>query len=69
MARLAALNAWLAALLCAIHTGELAAHPPTAALLALHHPLVVQMQASARGLVARRRLAARRLPRRRDREP
>jgi hypothetical protein len=57
-ARLAALQAWVPAVLGAIRSGSLTAHPPLAALLDLPLPLLVRLQAAARTLVARRRYVA-----------
>ena len=55
--RIAALEGWLAALIDAIVHGTLTSHPPTAALLALHVPLVVRLQARVRAFIAVRRYA------------
>ena len=58
-ARLHALQAWLHAVCAAVQAGSLSSHAPLARLLELHTPLLVWLQAHARGHIARRRHAHR----------
>jgi len=55
--RVAALQAWLPAVLQALHVDALQPHSPLCALLELHTPFVVHLQASARGFLARQHAA------------
>ena len=55
--RVAALQAWLPAVLQALRVDGLQPHSPLGALLELHTPFVVHLQASARGFLARQHAA------------
>ena len=48
-------QAWTRAVLEAVGSGTLLSHAPLVTLLELHVPLVVHLQARARGLLARKR--------------
>ena len=58
LARVSALQAWVPAVLRAVQSGELQAHPPLSVLLELQTPLVVLVQSHTRTFLADKRTAS-----------